>query len=255
MPIVNRAQLHTFAEDGYVVLPRVVPQTLIDAARQEIAARVAQNPPAPGAVGPNFYFVMRDATQDNALPPPLLAPFFASAALPLAQALIGDGACEFDPLDHVQISRIIPPWPHRPGGPHIDGLTPPEPDGRPSTFTMLAGIFLTDQSRENAGNLWVWPGSHRQTASYLRQHGPDTLVSCVPYPPVALGTPRQVTAQPGDLLLAHYLLGHNIGGNVSDTVREALYYRLKRSDHRARWRNAVQDPLLEFDSVRNALRE
>jgi hypothetical protein len=36
----------------------------------------------------------------------------------------------------------------------VHRVRPPETDGRPGTFTMLAGIFLTDQSCENAGNLW-----------------------------------------------------------------------------------------------------
>jgi len=27
------------------------------------------------------------------------------------------------------------------------------------TFTLLVGIFLTDQTRTDAGNLWVWPGA------------------------------------------------------------------------------------------------
>jgi hypothetical protein len=248
MPSINSAQLRTFADDGYLVLSQVVPAHLIDAARRAIAERVEQDPPPSHQRGPHFYFVMRDGHE---LPAPLTAPFFESDALPLAQSLIA--AAPFEPPDHVQISRNIPPFPHRPGGPHIDGLNPPEPDGRPSTFTMLAGIFLTDQTREDAGNLWVWPGSHLGTADYLRRHGPDALVSCSPYPPIDLGPPRQVTGRAGDLLLAHYLLGHNIGGNVSDHVREVLYFRLHRTGHRLRWREAVQDPLLEFEPVRAAL--
>jgi hypothetical protein len=248
MPNINKEQLRTFAHDGYIVLPEVVPSDLIDAARRAISERVKQEPPRPGHRGPHFYFVLNDA---NELTASLLAPLFESDAMALAQSLIA--SAPFEQPDHVQISRNIPPWPHRPGGPHIDGLTPPEPDGRPGTFTVLAGIFLTDQMRENVGNLWVWPGSQQGTANYLQAHGPDALLSCVPYPPIDLGPPRQVTGRAGDLLLAHYLLGHNMGGNVSDRVREVLYFRLRRADHRARWREALQDPLLEFESVRTAV--
>ena len=79
-----------------------------------------------------------------------------------AEALIAPG--KFEPPDHVQVSLNFPPFAHRPGGPHMDGLTPPEPDGRPGTFTLLAGIFLTDQAEKEMGNLWVWPGSHRAAA-------------------------------------------------------------------------------------------
>ena len=166
---------------------------------------------------------------------------------------VTDRAASFERPDHVQVSLNIPPWPHQPGGPHIDGLTPPETDGRPGTFTMLAGIFLTDQSCENAGNLWVWPGSHLAAADHLREQGPDALLSCVPYPPVELGEARQVTTRPGDTLFAHYRLDHNIGGNTSQARREVLYFRLRRTDHRARCVRSSREPLLEFEPVRAAL--
>jgi ectoine hydroxylase-related dioxygenase (phytanoyl-CoA dioxygenase family) len=128
-------------------------------------------------------------------------------------------------------------------------LTPPEADGRPGTFTLLAGIFLTDQARIDAGNLWVWPGTHRKVAAYLRARGPEVLIDSAPYPPVDLGTPRQVTGSAGDVLLAHYMLGHNMGGNTTSVTREVLYFRLRREGHRTRWRDVAQDPLLEFGPV------
>jgi hypothetical protein len=61
-----------------------------------------------------------------------------------------------------------------------------------------------------------------------------------------------VTGRAGDLLLAHYMLGHNMGGNTTDRTREVLYFRLRRAGHRERWREIVQDPLLEFEPVRAA---
>ena len=67
-------------------------------------------------------------------------------------------------------------------------------------------------------------------------------------PPVA----EQVLGRPGDLLLADYLLGHNIGGNTSDAVRRAVYLRVKRTGHDPRWRKFLQDPWLDNDPVRMA---
>lgn len=240
--MVEPRQKRTFAEDGYVVVPQAVPHDLIQAARREIGDRMRREPPAAGHRGPHFYFLAGD------LPDPLTALLFGSPALAAAESLIAAPA-KFEAPDHVQISLNIPPWNHRPGGPHIDGLTPPEPSGRPATFTLLAGFFLTDQTAENAGNLWVWPGSHRIAADYFRKHGPDTLLTSVPYPPVTLPEPRQVTGRAGDLLLAHYMLGHNMGGNTSDATREAVYFRLRREAHRERWRDTLLDPLLEFGSA------
>ncbi len=201
-------------------------------------------PPAAGTAGPHFYVVV------DPLPDALTAPLLASPARDAAHALIAPGTLE--PLEHVQVSLNLPPFDHRPGGPHVDGLAPPEPSGRPGTFTMLAGILLTDQPAPDMGNLWVWPGSHRAAAAYLRERGADALLACAPYPPVELAEPRQVTGRAGDVLLAHYLLGHNIGGNVSRVTREVVYFRLRRDGHRERWRDCVRDPLLEFEPVRDA---
>ena len=106
-------------------------------------------------------------------------------------------------------------------------VKPAEPEAT-RNFTLLAGIFLTDQTAEWMGNLWVWPGSHRAAAAYYREHGPDFLLRSAPYPRVELSEPRQVVGRAGDLLLAHYLLGHNIGGNVSASRREVVYTRAGR---------------------------
>ncbi|MQY36849.1 hypothetical protein SRB17_48510 [Streptomyces sp. RB17] len=63
-----------------------------------------------------------------------------------------------------------------------------------------------------------------------------------PYPPVELGDPVQATGTAGSVLLAHYLLGHNIGGER----RETVYYRLMAQGHREGWRDYVTDPHVEF---------
>jgi phytanoyl-CoA dioxygenase PhyH len=240
MPSITTEDFRTFAEDGYIVVRQIVPHDLIETTRRAVAGEISKAPPPPSSRGPYFYFL-------TDIPPALLAAL-DDRVFPVAESLIAPA--RFERPGHVQISLNIPPWPHVPGGPHIDGLTPPEPDGQPATFTVLAGIFLTDQTRTEAGNLWVWPGTHWLVAAYLRERGPDVLIESAPYPPVDLGVPRQVTGRAGDVLLAHYLLGHNIGGNTTSTTREVLYFRLSRNEHRTRWRDAVQDPLLEFEPVR-----
>jgi hypothetical protein len=244
--MLTRKQTQVFAEDGYVVVPQVIPNDQIETARQEIQQRIQQKPPPAEHRGPYFYFLTDE------LPDPLTALLFRTPAMSLAESLIAPG--RFEPPDPIQISLNLPPFQHRPGGPHMDGLTPPESDGRPGTFTLLVGVLLTDQSEEDAGNLWVWPGSHRKAAAYLRERGTDQLVKSAPYPPVALSEPRAVTGCAGDLLLAHYMLGHNTGGNLSTMMREAIYFRLRREGHRQRWRDFVQDPLLEFEPLRQMTR-
>ncbi len=70
-------------------------------------------------------------------------------------------------------------------------------------------------------------------------------------PKIELPEPSQVLGGPGDVILAHYLLGHNIGGNyASEMTRRAVYFRLQRVGHQRRWRERLCDELLEFDPVR-----
>ena len=146
----------------------------------------------------------------------------------------------------------IPPYPHRPGAPHIDGHRPDEKIG---SFTMLAAIFLTDESTPNRGNLWVWPGSHRGHQQLFREHGVDALKAVSGHaimldPPAWFGTGEPLLARRGDVLLAHYLLGHNIGGNTSEDTRRILYYRLAAEGHAQRSAGTSLYPFTEYPSLR-----
>ena len=61
------------------------------------------------------------------------------------------------------------------------------------------------------------------------------------------------SAPPDQPRLAHYLLGHNIGGNTARAVRRAVYFRIKRAGHDPRWREFLRDPWLDYDAVRQRL--
>jgi hypothetical protein len=244
MHLIPAAELRTFAERGYVVIPNVVSRALIDDAMRQIDRIIEQAPPPPGHRGFHFYWE-RSSTD----PDPLTALLQRSGAWEIATSLVAP--LNLDTPEQVQISLNIPVWRHQPGGPHIDGLTVTEPSGRPGTFTLLAGIFLTDQKARDMGNLWVWPGSHHLAAAYLCRHGADALFD-IEHPTYTVGAPDQVLGQAGDLFLGHYLLGHNMGGNTSAVMRRVVYFRLHAEGHRAKWRECVQDPLFEFEPVRAA---
>ena len=88
---------------------------------------------------------------------------------------------------------------------------------------MLAGLWLTDQTELNRGNLWIWPGTHLRFGEYLAEHGADALtrldeMNPGPYPKVDLGDPIQASGAAGSVLFAHYLLAHNIGGHDGPTT-------------------------------------
>ena len=71
-------------------------------------------------------------------------------------------------------------------------------------------------------------------------------------PPVELAPPVELRAQRGDLLLAHFLVGHNKGGNTSDHLRKTIYYRLAAPGHAQRWEQTFLDAWTEFPPVRRS---
>ena len=120
---------------------------------------------------------------------------------------------------------------------------------------MLAAVFLSDESTPDRGNLWVWPGSHRGHQQLFRARGVDVLTAVggqaiLLDPPVWFGPGEPLLARRGDLLLAHYLLGHNTGGNTSGATRRVLYYRLAAEGHRDRWVDTFLDPFTEYPQLR-----
>jgi len=261
---ITAAARAAFREQGFVVIPRAIDDRHVAFGRRSAAAMLMAEPPATGHVGPYFLWprfavtphrgqlTMRDERDGcvRAGDHGLLRLYRQSGLGELAAGLLRPDLPPDEP-DFAQLATTIPPWPHRPGGPHVDGISPPLPDGTPGTFSLLAGAWLTDHSESNHGNLWVWPGTHLRFGAYLAYHGADALsrLHPEPYPPIELGEPVQVTGPAGSVLFAHYLLAHNIGGYDGPPgapMRQVVYYRLQAAGHRARWRAAVTDPLGEF---------
>ncbi|WP_370380864.1 phytanoyl-CoA dioxygenase family protein [Catenulispora sp. GAS73] len=238
--MLSEEQLKEFGERGYLVVPGVVDPELVERANRRIDELIEAKPPAEGHVGHHFYFPA--AVDEPALTEPLM-----DAAFAYAEALTEPGLLE-EP-QQVQVALNIPPFSHQPGRPHIDAsISEPTPGFKPNSFTLLAGVFVTDQATENSGNLWVWPGTHLTHAEYFRERGVEMYCA---YPDIKLPEPEQVTARAGDLLLAHYLLGHNIGGNYeSDKTRRMLYYRVSGRGHAEEPERILTEPWYEYGAVR-----
>jgi len=244
--VLSGEQLRRFGEDGYLVVPGIVPEHLLAAVDQEVDALLAADPPPAGTVGKHFWF----------LPPGRLpatdAALRHSGALDVAGELVAPHAFDHA-LDHIQIALNYPPKAHRPGGPHLDGHRPEQ--DRPDSFTMLAAIYLVDEQEPEAGNLWVWPGSHLDHQRLFQERGARALLPVSGHsgflePPVPLREGAPVMGRRGDLLLAHFLLGHNTGGNTTDRVRRIAYYRLGCEGHASRWEDTFLDAFTEYAPVR-----
>jgi hypothetical protein len=240
--LLSDDQLRFFVQEGYLVLPEVVPVGEVAALNAEVDRLIAEAPPPAGYVGNHFYW--QRPSDSPSLFQVLERP---RGILHLARDLTGNDGVGLA-FEQTQVALNIPPFDHRPGRPHIDGYQPGQ--SVPDTFTLLASLLLNDQLSDNGGNLWVWPGTHRTHAAFFAKHGPEGFAEAAGYPDVELPAPEQIRGRAGDLLLAHYLLGHNIGGNYeSDRTRRALYWRLRAPGHVDRWAECLADPWAEYPRV------
>jgi hypothetical protein len=242
-----------FAVDGYLVVPGVVSEDLLTAADEEVTAYIGRHRPHDGEgdasqPGQHGWFptCRRLPRCDDVLR--------LSPALSIADELCAPNVLDHA-FDHIQIATTVPSWPHIPGGPHIDGHGPGQDP--PYSFTMLAGVLLTDQQQSQSGNLWVWPGSHLRHQALFHERGSKVLTETGGHatlldPPLDLAPPVEVRGARGDLLLAHFLLGHNKGGNTSSHVRRTIYYRLAVPGHRDRWEATFLDAWTEYQRLRRS---
>jgi hypothetical protein len=211
MTAVSDEMRAEFCRRGFVVVPGVLSSRQVSAARETVAGLLAGQPAPAGRAGHSLW------PRFGAGGHPLLDFYRQAGVGELAGQLLRPGLAVQDP-DFAQVAITIPPFPHRPGVPHVDGLT------------------------------------HLRFGQYLAERGADALARVAemgpgPYPLVELGEPVQATGAAGSVLFAHYLLAHNSGGHFGAAGaerRETIYYRLHADGHRQRWKEAVTSPLLEF---------
>ena len=244
--------LRRFARDGYLVVPDVVPEPLLRGRR-----RGGRRPARRRAAGRGHRWTRTEPLVPAPSSAAELRPLSSATRRPSGSPRSSSPRTPLDhAFDHIQIATTVPPFHHVPGGPHIDGHRP-GPDA-PASFTLLAAVFLTDQRASQSGNLWVWPGSHLDHQRLFLDRGTDRAQGDrwsrhAPPPAVPLSAPVEVKGGRGDLLLAHFLLGHNKGGNTGPQVRRTIYYRLAVPGHADRWASTFLDPWTEYLPVRRAL--
>ena len=255
---LSLAQLQFFGREGYLLITGVVDEALLAAADDEIDAFLPVHAPnmdgtpeadgdGPGRHGWSYDADLLPRCED----------VLRQAILPVAEQLVAPFTLDHR-FGHTQIATTVPPYPHIPGGPHIDNHAPG--DHVQESFTLLAGVLLSDQSGPQMGNLWVWPASHHDHARLFHERGVAALRDVWGHvtaldPPFPIGEPVEIVGRRGDLVLAHFLTGHNGGGNQAAHVRRTIYYRLATPGHADRWEATFLDPLHEYRPVVAALRE
>jgi len=132
------------------------------------------------------------------------------------------------------------------------------PGKKQCNYSALFGIVLNGSTadRDDAGNLFVAPGTHVQFAEKYKALSGDPLW----YPDIAnkyfAEPPRMqaVRARPGQAILMHHQTVHGVGPNSSDQDRVHVYFRLTacaRPPGRVEsYREAMLDPTLETPLLR-----
>jgi len=243
---LNSEQQEALLRDGYATVPGVVPAAPLAAALRAINHSLGQGlPPADLPV-----YRSRSFCPELQRSPVILDLLRATPAWVLAESLLGEGRVEAVRSGQIALAFPQTAAPEAPY-PHLDGLHTPTngvPAGEVRSFTLLVGVILSDVTGPRAGNLTVWPGSHRRYESYFRDNGPKSLLAGMP--PIALPDPVEVTGKAGDVVLCHYQLAHAVGTNTSPHVRYAVYFRLKSRGHDGRRWECLTDLWKEWTGLR-----
>ena len=249
---LSYAQKQAVYEYGYVHVRGVVPRLMVNAALRAINSSLGQG--IDPAQLPRFR--SQSYCPELQSQPVITELLTNTPAWSLAELLIGAG--KIKPVRGGQIALRFPTMQDPPSPPHahLDGMYSPNngvPQGELRTFTMLVGIVLSDVVEPYAGNLAIWPGTHRRYERYFREHGPDSLLAGMP--DVELPPAEQLIAQAGDIVLCHYQLAHGITANMSPNPRYAIYFRLTHVDHDANWRACMTDIWQEWAGMQDFVQQ
>ena len=200
----NADQCAAFARDGYLVVPGVVERRAIEAALQ-VANQWLDD---------GFDSTRRDTyhsqsfAPEHVADPEIIGLLTQTDGLKIAESLVGQ------PLITPPRGQITLRFPVARGqpphslGPHLDGIPTPlngvPTDGQIHNFTILAGVFLSDCPAGDHGNFTVWPGTHLETARWLRAHGtsvsdPDAFFAAIRKLAHETSQPMPLEVQAGDL--------------------------------------------------------
>ncbi len=252
--MLSRKQKLAFHENGYISISGVVPQLMIDAARQVINHSI-------GAVGLHQEDLERFRAQSycneirNA--PAIVDLFRKTPILQLSESLMGEGNVQIPGTAQIALRFPSPLHtdPREPGG-HLDGLGSGKNGMEKGVyrrgFTALAVVYLADVPEQYSGNFTVWPKSHSFFADYFKREGHEVLANGMPRTPLPEG-PTQITGKAGDVVLTHHQLVHSAAPNTASDIRYAVIFRLRHVDCEKNGYDAYTDIWNEWPGVQEAV--
>lgn len=239
----QKTELH---DNGFLLLPGAVAPELVNRALQTINYKLGE-----GISPENLAIYKAQSFFPEMQGEKIITDLFnASSVRPTLQALLGEN--NVPETTGGQLALRFPREPGtepKPAGPHIDGIYSPNngvPKGSLRSFTALVGVFLTDINADYAGNLSVWPGSHRKMEAYFRENGIDALLNEGRTPTLDYGEPLQIQAKAGDAIIAHYQLLHGVTMNIAPMPRFATFFRVTHPLHRENRMKCLTNLWLEW---------
>ena len=225
---LDAPQKDSLRREGFVLLRKALPLELVERALTVINHGIGEG------MSPEKMPIFRAQSYvpELQIHPAVTDLLHASPLLGLTESVFGVGGLE--PVTKGQITVRFPELePRRTPRGHIDGFptaTNGVPQGTIRSFTGLIGVYLTPVRSPDAGNFTVWPGSHETLSAHFRDQPVDALLNGMP--DLDLGSPNPVQAEPGDAVLAHYMLAHSAGVNRSPYPRYMVFFRLKHRMHK-----------------------
>ena len=243
---LTSAQKATFYRDGYLHAPGVVPKERVERALGLINTDLGRGID-PARIS-EFY--ARSFCPELRNAPEIIELFEQTDARTLADALVAPGVLKTPTMAQIALRFPDSRTPAL-SRPHVDGTYGPQNgvrQGQVAHFTLLAMVALSDVSEPYNGNFTVWPGTHHAYERYFREHGVERMHGGTPRLE-HLPEPVQTEVRAGDLLLAHYQLGHTAAPNLGSRVRYAIFFRLYHRDHDADANDILSDIWREYPGV------
>jgi ectoine hydroxylase-related dioxygenase (phytanoyl-CoA dioxygenase family) len=206
-------QLHSYADDGFLLLPEAVDRKTVERARRVLLDRIANE-----QANPLHAFV-----KDSAV-----VGCFGRDVCATAAELAGVGKRLAPPTVTytVTVFPTTQEWSWPP--PHLDHAH--EKDGYqtfPPPFLIACMIYLTDIQPHGGGTV-VWPGSNRRLEAVATSDPQRYKYLAALYRDISkidLGSPREIMASAGDALFYHYLCAHSGSTNNGTEPRLALNHK------------------------------
>ncbi|MEZ4863174.1 MAG: hypothetical protein R3C14_17775 [Caldilineaceae bacterium] len=252
--MLTTAQKRQFVEEGYLKIPGVVPQFLVEAARRAVNHSIGNV----GLGGEDMASSRSAFFCAELLDAPVILDLFTkSPIMQIAESLMGKGN-----VLPVQRAKPYPRFPlplgedPTPPRGHLDGI------GNGSNgmakgvyrrgFTAFAVVYLADVPEPYSGNFTVWPQSHRAYAKYFQEVGYEVLADGIPQIDLPEG-PLMITGKAGDFVIAHHQIFHGACPNASSNVRHAVIARLQHKDVTEVGYDAYTDIWREWSGVHEVL--